>query len=67
MLVHEKTEHVHPATLWHGIVLLFIGMYECPQGIQEGIQWVLFVGPYLVQQAVEAFYSEVIFVFVTNR
>jgi hypothetical protein len=67
MLVHEKTEHVHPTTLWHGMVLLFIGMDKCPQGIQEGVQRMLFVGPYLVQQAVEAFYSQVIFVFVPNR
>jgi hypothetical protein len=45
MLVHEKTEYVYPATLWHGMVLLFISMDECPQSIQEGIQRVLFVGP----------------------
>src|SRR5438105_3611358 len=67
MLFYEKTEHVCPTAFWHGMLLLLIAMQERSQGIQEGIQRVLLISSHLVQEVVEAFDSQVVFVFVANR
>src|SRR5262245_53289925 len=67
MLFHQKTEHVRSAAFGDGVVLLFIGMDERAQGIQERVEWMLLVRPHLVQQTVEAFYGHVVFVFVADR
>jgi hypothetical protein len=67
MLFHQKAEHVCSAAFGNEMVLLFIGMDERAQCIQERIEWMLLVSPYLVQQAVEAFHGQVVFGFVANR
>src|SRR5919109_5340330 len=67
MLFHQKTEHVRSAAFGDGMVLLFIGMNERAQCIQERVEGMLLVSPYFVQQAVEAFHGQVVFAFVANR
>jgi hypothetical protein len=49
MLFHQKTEYVYSTAFGNGMVLLFIGMDEGAQRIQERIERVLLIGPDLVQ------------------
>lgn len=67
MLFHKKTEYVDSAACGDGMVLLFIGMDEGAQRIQERIERVLLVSPHFVQQVVEAFHSPVVFLLVPQR
>src|SRR5262245_8440281 len=67
MLVHQKAEDVDTAAVGNRMVLLFIGMDEGAQRVQERIEWVRFVSPHFVEQAVEAFHRPVVCLLVTQR